>query len=164
MHNKFGEELADKISSFVGSWKFIILQSIILFFWVILNIVSVFSFDPYPFILMNLFLSFQAAYATPMILMSSNRQSNKDREKSDLDLEIDKENLLLLLEITKDIQKLKTMDHLDKDEQKILEDIEYSISKIDDKSQEEIYNLLKLLNDSFVNDHSLGLAIRNLIK
>jgi uncharacterized membrane protein len=163
MYNKFGEELADKISSFVGSWKFIILQSIILFFWIILNIVNVFIFDPYPFILMNLFLSFQAAYATPMILMSSNRQSNKDREKSDLDLEIDKENLLLL-EITKDIQKIKTMDHLDKNEQKILKDIEYTISKINDKSQEEIYNLLKLLNDSFINNYSLGLAIRNLIK
>lgn len=56
------------------------------------------------------------------------------------------------------------MDYLNKDEKKILEDIEYIISKIDDKSQEQIYNLLKILDISFINDHSLGLAIRNLVK
>jgi hypothetical protein len=56
------------------------------------------------------------------------------------------------------------MDYLNKDEKKILENIEYTIAKTDDKSQEQIYSLLKLLDGSFINDHSLGLAIRNLVK
>jgi len=79
---KFGMDLADDISSFVGSWPFIIIQSILLSIWVIVNILKWTSFDPYPFILLNLFLSFQAAYATPMILMSSNRQADSDRKKA----------------------------------------------------------------------------------
>ena len=164
MNNKFGENLADKISSFVGSWKFIIIQSIILFFWVSLNVISIFNFDPYPFILMNLFLSFQAAYATPMILMSSNRQSKKDRENLDLDLELDKETLLVLLELTKDIKKIKNMDNLSVDEKAVLANVENEIAKIDEKTKEQIYNLLKLLDASFVNDHSLGLALRSLVE
>ena len=78
---EFGYDLADAISNFVGSWPFIIVQSIILTIWVIINVKGLANFDPYPFILLNLFLSFQAAYATPMILMSSNRQTEVDRKR-----------------------------------------------------------------------------------
>jgi uncharacterized membrane protein len=113
---------------------------------------------------MNLFLSFQAAYATPMILMSSNRQSKKDRENLDLDLELDKETLLVLLELTKDIKKIKNMDNLSVDEKAVLANVENEIAKIDEKTKEQIYNLLKLLDASFVNDHSLGLALRSLVE
>ena len=74
-----GVDLADKVANFVGSWKFIIWQTVILIVWMAVNIKHVVNFDPYPFILMNLLLSSQAAYATPMILMSSNRQAEKDR-------------------------------------------------------------------------------------
>lgn len=72
--------LADKIASGIGSWTFIIIQSIILTTWVVLNALHVASFDPYPFILLNLFLSFEAAYATPLLLMSSNRSTARDRK------------------------------------------------------------------------------------
>jgi uncharacterized membrane protein len=76
--------------------------------WVIFNIKHIASFDPYPFILLNLFLSFQAAYATPMILMSSNRQSKKDRKQASLDLKIDEETNRLLKEL---IKHLKTKEN-----------------------------------------------------
>lgn len=75
-----GQRIADKLASVLGSWRFIITQSIILVGWLILNIISwVQHWDPYPFILMNLFLSLQAAYAAPIIIMSQNRQVAHDR-------------------------------------------------------------------------------------
>ena len=92
----FGINLADKIASFVGSWTFIILQSVVLIGWMIINMDNLVTFDPYPFILMNLFLSAQAAYATPMILMSGNRQAEKDREHMKKDLEVDEDSKEIL--------------------------------------------------------------------
>jgi len=80
IESTFGQKAAEKVASIVGSWKFIIVQSIFLTLWVIFNIILLsYSWDPYPFILMNLFLSLQAAYTAPMILMSQNRQSAQDR-------------------------------------------------------------------------------------
>jgi uncharacterized membrane protein len=71
---------SDKFAMIVGSWKFIIIQSIILLLWVLLNVTAwVYHWDPYPFILMNLVLSLQAAYATPIIMMSQNRLAERDR-------------------------------------------------------------------------------------
>jgi len=104
MKKDFGAKLADAIASFVGSWKFIIIQSILLTIWVIINYLNIVSFDPYPFILLNLFLSFQAAYATPMILMSSNRQASKDRSQSALDLKLDKETNKMMKMLLEDIK------------------------------------------------------------
>lgn len=76
----FGQQAADAIASAVGSWRFIITQSILLIVWVILNITAYIQhWDPYPFILMNLVLSTQAAYTAPMIMMSQNRQAIRDR-------------------------------------------------------------------------------------
>ena len=76
----FGQRAADWIANLVGTWKFIIGQSILLTFWVILNVVGwVYHWDPYPFILMNLTLSLQAAYTAPLIMMSQNRQAARDR-------------------------------------------------------------------------------------
>jgi uncharacterized membrane protein len=78
-----GQRASDWIARIVGSWKFIIVQSVILTFWVILNLTAwVFHWDPYPFILMNLFLSMQAAYTAPIIMMSQNRQAARDRLES----------------------------------------------------------------------------------
>lgn len=75
-----GQRIADKVAETVGSWRFIIIQSIILALWLVLNITGiVFRWDPYPFILLNLMLSFQAAYAAPFVMMSQNRQAEKDR-------------------------------------------------------------------------------------
>ena len=103
---EFGYDLADNISNFVGSWPFIIVQSIILTIWVIINVKGLANFDPYPFILLNLFLSFQAAYATPMILMSSNRQAETDRKRIEKDTSIEKETNKLAKETVAIIDKI----------------------------------------------------------
>ena len=103
----FGIKLADSVANFVGSWKFIIWQSIILIVWMFINVEQLVHFDPYPFILMNLLLSSQAAYATPMILMSSNRQALKDREQLIEDLKVDKESKELLEKVVIILSKLE---------------------------------------------------------
>ncbi len=85
-----GDKIADVVTNIVGSWRFIIIQSCLLTIWIILNITAwIVHWDPYPFILLNLALSFQAAYATPFILMSQNRQSTIDRENAQQDLDCD---------------------------------------------------------------------------
>jgi uncharacterized membrane protein len=85
-----GERIADIVTATVGSWRFILIQSCLLAIWIMLNIVAwITHWDPYPFILLNLALSFQAAYATPFILMSQNRQSTVDRDKAQQDLDCD---------------------------------------------------------------------------
>lgn len=88
---QLGIKLSDLIAKWLGSWTFLIVQSSVLMIWVLLNVERLASFDPYPFILLNLFLSFQAAYATPLLLMSSNRTAAKDREILTKDLAADME-------------------------------------------------------------------------
>ncbi len=84
-----GQRIADDVASTMGSWKFIIIQSIILLFWIILNVTAfIQQWDPYPFILLNLALSFQAAYAAPFIMMSQNRQQDIDRKSAENDFKI----------------------------------------------------------------------------
>jgi uncharacterized membrane protein len=82
-----GQLVSDKVAKFGGSWKFIIIFGVILAVWIILN--SIFlgkkAFDPYPFILMNLILSCIAAMQAPIIMMSQNRQEEKDRKRSEND-------------------------------------------------------------------------------
>ena len=82
-----GERIADTVVGAMGSWRFIIIQTVIVVLWVALNIVEVVfkPWDPYPFILLNLAFSTQAAYAAPLILMSSNRQAAKDEARDDLE-------------------------------------------------------------------------------
>jgi uncharacterized membrane protein len=73
----------------MGSWRFIIIQSAILVVWIILNVTAyIQQWDPYPFILLNLALSFQAAYAAPFIMMSQNRQQDIDRQKAENDFQV----------------------------------------------------------------------------
>jgi uncharacterized membrane protein len=84
-----GELIADGFAETMGSWSFIIVQSVLLAIWVGLNLAAYFRhWDPYPFILLNLALSFQAAYAAPIIMMSQNRQAAKDRLMAEHDYEI----------------------------------------------------------------------------
>lgn len=84
-----GQRIADRVAITMGSWRFIIIQSSLLFTWITLNIVGwVAHWDPYPFILLNLTLSFQAAYAAPVIMMSQNRQALKDRIAAEHDYQI----------------------------------------------------------------------------
>jgi uncharacterized membrane protein len=87
----FGEKCADLIASFGGSWPFLIIQSLFIIGWVFLNSTSLSHFDPFPFILLNLAFSIQAAYSAPIILMSANRQTKIDRERDDSDFRFDKD-------------------------------------------------------------------------
>lgn len=76
----FGQHLADSVATGMGSWRFIIIQSIIVALWMILNVIGMIAhWDPYPFILLNLLFSTQAAYAAPIIMMAQNRQNERDR-------------------------------------------------------------------------------------
>lgn len=94
----FGERLADQVANFGGSWRFIILFGLALAVWVVLNseILGKTAFDPYPYIFLNLMLSMLAALQAPVIMMSQNRQSAKDRQMASYDYEI---NLKAELEI-----------------------------------------------------------------
>jgi uncharacterized membrane protein len=100
----FGQRIADDVASTMGSWTFIIIQSVILAFWIVLNITAFIEhWDPYPFILLNLALSFQAAYAAPFIMMSQNRQQDIDRLAAKNDYQV---NVKAELEIELLHQKL----------------------------------------------------------
>ena len=84
-----GQRLADGVASTIGSWRFILIQSTAIVLWITGNVlVGANSWDPYPFILLNLLLSFQAAYTAPAIMMSQNRQSELDRRHAQSDYEI----------------------------------------------------------------------------
>lgn len=104
----FGQMVADKVAAFGGSWTFIISFGIFLFLWISVNIfwLSNKGFDPYPFILLNLILSSLAAIQAPVIMMSQNRQEEKDRERSKKDYMI---NLKSELEVRMLHEKI---DHL----------------------------------------------------
>lgn len=84
----WGERAADAVASVVGSWRFVMIQSAVLLAWLAFNALSTDRVDPYPFILLNLLLSFQAAYTAPIIMMSQNRQSEIDRRRGIEDFEI----------------------------------------------------------------------------
>ena len=77
-----GARIADRVTGFMGSWKFIVIQTILVAIWIAVNIgilAGLIKFDPYPFILLNLAFSTQAAYAAPLILLASNRTAQSDR-------------------------------------------------------------------------------------
>jgi uncharacterized membrane protein len=74
-----GVRIANAVTGFMGSWKFIILQTAVVAFWVAGNVYLLFNFDPYPFIFLNLAFSTQAAYAAPLILLASNQSAVRDR-------------------------------------------------------------------------------------
>ena len=74
-----GARIADRVTGFLGSWRFIVIQTVIVIIWIAGNIILLFHFDPYPFILLNLAFSTQAAYAAPLILLAGNRASLRDR-------------------------------------------------------------------------------------
>jgi uncharacterized membrane protein len=127
------QRIADKVASVVGSWPFIIIQSILLVIWICMNVYLAFhpevlkAFDPYPFILLNLALSFQAAYTGPIVMMSQNRQSEKDRLMAQSDYQCNQtaeEEIRLL------------MDHL-KHQDKIMEGMMKMIERLENKIEEK---------------------------
>ncbi|HEY5712660.1 MAG TPA: DUF1003 domain-containing protein [Allosphingosinicella sp.] len=102
-----GQRVADAVAATMGSWRFIIIQTTILALWIALNVVAWIShWDPYPFILLNLALSFQAAYAAPFIMMSQNRQQDIDRKHAEDDFRI---NIKAELEIELLHQKIDAL-------------------------------------------------------
>lgn len=120
-----GQRIADTVAATMGSWRFIIIQSTILLCWITLNITAwMRHWDPYPFILLNLALSFQAAYAAPFIMMSQNRQQDVDRKEAAADYQI---NIKAELEIELLHQKL---DELREKEMLALSEAVRSLSKL----------------------------------
>ena len=104
----FGQKLADKVAEFGGSWGFIIFFMSFLVAWILLNVfwLSNHGFDPYPFILLNLILSCIAAIQAPVIMMSQNRQEEKDRERSKKDYKINLKSELEIRELHEKIDHL----------------------------------------------------------
>jgi uncharacterized membrane protein len=96
-HRTRGERLADRVTAVFGSWTFIIVQTVIVVLWIGVNLLAVaYRWDPYPFILLNLVFSTQAAYAAPLILLSQNRQADTDRIKAEHDYAVNQEALWYL--------------------------------------------------------------------
>ncbi|MEQ8199335.1 MAG: DUF1003 domain-containing protein [Clostridiaceae bacterium] len=122
-----GQKAADKIASFGGSWPFIIIFTIVLFTWIIINtiILTQKAFDPYPFILLNLLLSCLAAIQAPIIMMSQNRQSEKDRLTAFNDYLINLKAEIIIEDLHKKIDMLIEQDIENK------KNIELLIKKID---------------------------------
>lgn len=109
----FGERLADGVAARVGSWPFIAAQSLLLGLWIAANGFLIRDwlggkpFDPYPFILLNLVLSFQAAYTGPVVMMSQNRQAARDRDEAEHDYEVNRRALELLERLLEEQGRLR---------------------------------------------------------
>lgn len=131
----FGQRLADRVASFGGSWTFILIFAAVLIVWVLLNAYLLMrsgdTFDPYPYILLNLFLSMLAAIQAPVILMSQNRQSVKDRLDAEHDYEVNLKAELEIMGLHEKIDELR----------------EAKWSELINLQQEQIELLTQLLGD-----------------
>ncbi len=102
-HRTAGQRLADSVTGVFGSWRFIVVQTVIVIMWIGANVVAVaLRWDPYPFILLNLLFSTQAAYAAPLILLSQNRQADTDRVKAEHDYQVNQLALQYLIACHRD--------------------------------------------------------------
>jgi len=137
-----GQQVADKIASVVGGWPFIITQSFVLAAWIISNVYLVLhykskAFDPYPFILLNLVLSFQAAYTGPIVMMSQNRQNEKDRFSAQSDYECNlkaEEEIRVIMEhLTHQDQILVDQDRVLAQQTALLDDIAARVQTLQDE-------------------------------
>lgn len=108
-----GDRISDKVADIAGSWAFIVSFIIILVLWILLNSIILYfhSFDPFPFILLNLVLSSIAALQAPVIMMSQNRQESKDRIRAEHDYEINLKSEILIEEVLKRLIKLEENQH-----------------------------------------------------
>jgi uncharacterized membrane protein len=113
LYNKLsqaGQTTSDKITEFIGSWAFIITFVVFVFVWVGVNLYAyIETFDPYPFILLNLTLSCLAAIQAPLIMMSQNRQMKKDRERTELDYYVNRRAEKEIADIQKDLEDIKSL-------------------------------------------------------
>lgn len=123
----FGQRVADSVTAGFGSWRFIIIQSVLVTVWIVLNLVAWFEhFDPYPFILLNLAFSTQAAYAAPLILLAQNRQEDHDRLRAEHDYVVNEESLALLRSICSGETAISV------GQAAIAEDVSQIVEKLDD--------------------------------
>lgn len=115
-----GQKIADRITRVMGSWSFIIAQTIIIIVWIAVNLTAyIYHWDPYPFILLNLLFSTQAAYSAPIIMMAQNRQNQRDRVQAKSDYETNKAA------------------------KKEIEDLQKSLSRIENEKLNKILDLLE---------------------
>ena len=127
----FGQRLADTVAAAVGSWTFIIVQTAFVVVWIVFNTVELVThkWDPYPFIMLNLLFSTQAAYSSPIIMMSQNRSSERDRFQADADFKTN-------LESKKDIEDLQIqLSHID-------ENMQFQLSRIENEKLDRILAIL----------------------
>lgn len=143
----FGQKIADTVAHFGGSWGFIIVSICAMIMWIITNIFQLFNmhFDPYPFILLNLFLSMVAALQAPLILMSQNRSSDYDRLHADNDyhvnLKTEEEMRVLHAKIDRIIQKDNPdLFEIQKMQTKMLGELQKQVN--------ELYNHQKIKNSN----------------
>jgi uncharacterized membrane protein len=141
---KLGQKLADAVANGMGSWAFILTQASLLVLWIVVNSIRVFfRFDPPPFILLNLILSFQASFAAPIIMMSQNRQAEKDRLTAQNDYQTDMKG-------EEEIRHI--MEHLDHQDSLILQLVQHlEVQNERLKAQhEEMIQYLRQLNPALV--------------
>ncbi len=106
----FGQRAADALTGAVGSWTFLVILSAFLVLWIGINSVAMFRrWDPYPFILLNLILSFVAAYQAPIILMSQGRTEDRDRAKAERDHAVNRKAEREVRDMQADLEEIKTM-------------------------------------------------------
>ena len=109
-----GNRIADAVANGMGSWRFIIIQTILVTLWMSLNIIAyTYHWDAYPYILLNLLFSTQAAYAAPIIMMAQNRQSDRDRAQALADFQTNVDAKLEIEALTKKLNQLE-VEKLDK--------------------------------------------------
>lgn len=120
----WGERLADSVAAGMGSWKFIIIQTIFVILWMMSNVIGIiYHWDPFPFILLNLLFSTQAAYAAPIIMMSQNRQADRDRAQAEADYETNRR-------AKEEIEELQTR-----------------LARIEDDKLDQIFKILEEIKD-----------------
>jgi uncharacterized membrane protein len=144
-----GQRIADSVAATIGSWRFIIIQGIVLTFWITLNSLAfTFHWDNYPYVLCNLALSFEAAFSAPFIMMSQNRQAEKDRIMAESDYHCNTKGE----EETRNI-----MDHLDHQDLVIMQ----IIKRMEEQHEEVMHHLARL--DPEMARH-LGMDIQEVSK
>ena len=112
--SNLGGRLADSVASGMGSWRFIIIQTILVIIWMSANVIGFINhWDVYPFILLNLLFSTQAAYAAPIIMMAQNRQGERDRAQADADFSTNVESKKEIEELLEKLNSIE-IDKLDR--------------------------------------------------
>ena len=139
-----GQKISDKVALFGGSWKFIISFFILLTAWIIFNVfaIGMYKFDPYPFILMNLILSCIAALQAPIIMMSQNRQEEKDRKRSENDYMINLKAEMQIRSLNQKIdllleEQIKTLFETQEKQFNLLEEIYSKLDKNEKAKKQE---------------------------